>query len=217
MAVESNLHSKNGSAVGSLIFVISATCMALYWFQFGETIVSSSPAMALAIIGILSVAILFTSAYFIRGLFGDGFSFSSKLRNELQTQVGELHSFIDSSTKRLGDAKASLDSRSLVPSVKMSENISLSKDLLHMLKGRCEDVERLMFSGDQIDLIDASELLEAKLLSSASRIEKLVTVPEYANKTIPEVLENIRISVGRVESEAELVLERGKEISRSVA
>jgi len=181
-----------------IIFLTSVSCLFLYWYRFGDQLISADPHLALILLSILTVVAIFSSSFFIAGLVGLGFRSDRSLRRDLKNKVADIHKFIDNSNMHLGRVRTEAGFFDIALPTQTHETIARTKGLLSQLKQRCEDVDRLMFSGDQIDLVDAGELLEAKMYSTKDRLNSLIVDPKFSDKTVSEVRENIAVLLKQI-------------------
>lgn len=171
-ALESLSVNSEGKATTTamLLCVAAVTCYLKVGREYCE--VSLQPFYHTLVLLTLAIVTAFTLGCALHMVFiGD--RSSRELRRDLNRQIAELISFVSHSLKRIRKLEAdSLLSPSVRPST--TEDLNQVRRIVAAIGRRAEKVSNLLKTRDQLDLIDASDLINQELEITENCMESLI-------------------------------------------
>ena len=153
---------------------------------------------------ILCTVIAFSLGYLIRSKLA-GSSSNRQVFRELNSEVEQLENVILKAQERIKEIEARLPSNVLAMSGRGLDCLGLVRKIVRAVEVRHKDVRELLKSRSRLDLIDAYDLLNKKLIITESAYDSLIDSdpipaidPKQVIPTIVKLLEEIESEVRRV-------------------
>ena len=180
---------------------ICTISLVLYVYKYQAAFESYNSTIALAFLLILVVGIIFSLGSLAHTML-TGSTFNRHSRKQTMAKLEEINEFIIDSNKKLSKFEKALPNNTISISPKGLNCLGLARSITSSLEDRICDAERLLFTKNSVDLIDACELLEQKIQPGSNRMDSLLDAEEADPIEMEDVEEAINNLIEQIKEES---------------